>query len=340
MPLRLQRTIARRTEVRGIGFLTGADVRLGFCPAGEQHGIVFQRTDLAGRPTVAATIANAVPRSRRTAIVDGEACVEMTEHVMAALAGLRVDNCLVQLDAPEPPGCDGSSLAFAEALLAAGFVEQSAPRGAIALDGEMYVADQRTAGTSENSGETPAGFGSIVASPPERDGLVVSFRLDYGPRCPIPPQYFALDVTPESFLEEIAFARTFILESEAAGLKAQGYGTRVTPQDLLVFGEGGVIGNRLRVEDECVRHKILDCLGDFALIGCDLQGHVAASRSGHRLNRELVRRILARTCGNDAKSSNDEVRSNGGRRVSKFAYRRSFDIGISKTESAQTADRR
>lgn len=287
MPPRLQRTIARRAEVCGFGFFTGADVRLTFRPADADSGVVFERTDLPGSPQVAAIIQNAVPRSRRTAVADGDAVVELTEHVLAALAGLRVDNCLVQLNAPEPPGCDGSSLAFAEAILEAGVVEQSSPRASLAVPADVLVCDE-------------SGGASIAARPLERDALLIGFGLDYGPSSPIPPQVYSVEVTPETFLNELAFARTFVLESEVAALKAQGYGTRVTPRDLLVFGEKGVVDNELRTGEECVRHKILDCIGDFALIGCDLSGHVSASRSGHRLNRELVRRILEQTTGERA----------------------------------------
>ena len=120
---RLQRTIARETEVRGVGFIQGSDVALRFRPAAADTGVVFVRTDLPGRPAVRARIANVIPRQRRTTIQQGEAVVEMVEHVMAALAGLRVDNCRIEIDAPETPGCDGSSRAFCEAIAAAGTVE-------------------------------------------------------------------------------------------------------------------------------------------------------------------------------------------------------------------------
>jgi UDP-3-O-acyl-N-acetylglucosamine deacetylase len=100
-----------------------------------------------------------------------------------------------------------------------------------------------------------------------------------------------VEITPESFVRDICEARTFVLESEVAALKQQGYGPRVTERDLLVFGPEGVIGNELRWADECVRHKILDCVGDFALLGCDLVGHVSAWRSGHRLNQTLAAKI-------------------------------------------------
>ncbi|MFQ5734841.1 MAG: UDP-3-O-acyl-N-acetylglucosamine deacetylase [Planctomycetaceae bacterium] len=276
MPFRHQNTIARSTAVKGVGFLTGADVTLQFHPAGEDHGIVFRRADLPGAPCVPATIKYTVPRARRTSVAGGDAVVEMTEHVLAALYGLQVDNCLVELDAPEPPGCDGSSLWFAEALLESGIVEQSAPRRAFAVNAEAGVCSED--GNSEMS-----------VRPNGRPTLTIDYRLDYGPDSPIPPQTLRLDVAPRSFLKELAFSRTFILESEVEALQAQGYGTRITPKDLLVVGERGIIDNSLRVPNEYVRHKVLDCIGDCALLGCDLHGRFTAFRSGHRLNRAMVR---------------------------------------------------
>ena len=100
------------------------------------------------------------------------------------------------------------------------------------------------------------------------------------------------EFSPESFVTNLAFARTFILESEIAALQSQGYGSRVTSADLLIFGSAGVIGNQLRIADECVRHKILDCIGDFALLGCDIHGHFRAYRSGHNLNHDICRMVV------------------------------------------------
>ncbi len=111
---RSTRTIARETEVRGVGFIHGRDVALRFRPAEADTGVVFVRTDLPGRPAVRAHIRYVVPRQRRTTIQHGEATVEMVEHVLAALAGLQIDNCLIEIDAPETPGCDGSSQAFVD----------------------------------------------------------------------------------------------------------------------------------------------------------------------------------------------------------------------------------
>jgi UDP-3-O-acyl N-acetylglucosamine deacetylase len=277
MQQRSQRTIERATSVAGIGFLTGADITLRFLPASPGHGIAFQRTDRLFAPPIPALVSYAVPRARRTAIARCGVAVEMIEHVMAALAGLQIDNCLVELSGPEPPGCDGSSLLFAERLLDAGIVEQGVPRERLELCHTVCVTGE----TDEQS----------VRGGPAPDGrLHVSYMLDYGPNSPIGRQLCRIVVSPETFLSEIAFARTFLLEHEAQALRAQGYGKRTTARDLLIFGPEGPIDNSLRAPDECARHKILDCIGDLALAGCDLAGLVEAHRSGHLLNAEFVRR--------------------------------------------------
>lgn len=280
MQPRLQRTIARPGEFHGFGFLTGADVTLRFLPAEENTGLRFQRVDLPGTAPIPATLDFVVPRQRRTAISNGVASVELIEHVMAALAGLQIDNCLIQVNAPEAPGADGSSLGFVQTLLDAGICEQSAPRDVLVIHNSCV-----TRGEDDHS--------EISAGPVFRRNLVISYELDYGPRSPIRPQLLTFEMTPESFVTSLAFARTFILESEIAVLKSQGYGSRVTSADLLIFGEFGVIGNHLRAADECVRHKILDCIGDFALLGCDIHGHFRAYRSGHNLNHSICRLVAA-----------------------------------------------
>jgi len=282
MPGRLQRTINDSVKATGIGFLNGRDVAVRFVPAPADQGIVFRRIDCRGCPTIPARIEFTVPRERRTAIERDGIVVEMTEHVMAALAGLQIDNCIVEIDGPEPPGFDGSSLRFAEMLLAAGIVEQDAIRPMIVAGASATVS--RASDRSE-----------IVYRPVSRPTLAITYHLDYGPRSPIHAQELTVEIGPETFLRELAFARTFVLKEEADALRAAGYGARTTTRDLLVFGPQGPIDNELRTTDECVRHKILDCLGDIALLGCDVQGHFCAYRSGHHLNREIVRQLIAST---------------------------------------------
>lgn len=275
---RHQRTLQQPAEYHGFGFLTGADVTLRFLPAAENSGIRFQRVDLPGSEPIPACLETVVPRQRRTAISRNQVTVELIEHVMAALAGLQIDNCLVQLNAVEPPGADGSCLPFVQVLLEAGIREQSARRDVMVIHSES-----RTPVQTDQS--------EITVGPVFRRTLVVTYELDYGPRSPIKPQLLTFEFSPETFVASIAFARTFILETEVAALKAQGYGSKVTEKDLLIFGTNGVIGNHLRAQDECVRHKILDCIGDFALLGCDVHGHFRAYRSGHNLNHAICQQV-------------------------------------------------
>jgi UDP-3-O-acyl-N-acetylglucosamine deacetylase len=239
---------------------------------------------LPGTEPIPARLDFVVPRQRRTAISLGGATVELIEHAMAALAGLQIDNCLVEIDGPELPGGDGSSLHFIRSLLDAGIVDQSAPQPLLSIAQEAKVQGERD--DSE-----------IVATPIARHTMAITYELDYGPRSPIRPQQLTIEFSPELFVTNLAYARTFVLEAEAEALRRQGYGTKITEKDLLIFGPHGPIGNSLRAVDECVRHKILDCIGDFALLGCDLHGHFRAYRSGHALNHAICRQVAATAAG-------------------------------------------
>jgi len=279
---RNQRTIAKPATVRGIGYFSGQDVRVEFRPAEVDTGIVFVRDDLAGCPRIAAAVAHRKEVPRRTTLSAGGVAVEMVEHVMAALGGLQVDNCEVHVDAEEMPGCDGSSLSFVEALDTAGIVEQDAPRP------RKIIRELIRLGNDDCW---------IEARPCCSGKPILQYELDYGRDERIGHQTFEIPLSPESFRQGLAPSRTFVLEEEAAAFKAQGLGRRVTCKDLLVFGSQGPIDNRLRFPDECVRHKIVDMVGDLALAGRDLIGRISAYRSGHRLNVELVRAILAQEEG-------------------------------------------
>ena len=278
LPPRPQHTIAKTAEVTGFGYWSGQDVRVEFRPAHAGAGLVFVRRDIASLPRIPAVVANRIETPLRTTLVSNGVSVEMVEHVLAACAGLQVDNCEIWVDQPEMPGCDGSCQAFVDALSRAGVVAQDALR-------ERLVATEVTRVGDDESW--------VELLPRPRGGFGVKYRLDYGSDNAIGRQTYELAVTPESFCRELAPARTFMFESEAEWLRSRGLGTRVTVRDLLVFSDTGPIGNKLRFENECVRHKTLDLVGDFALAGCDIVGQVIAYRSGHRLNAELVRALLS-----------------------------------------------
>ena len=197
---------------------------------------------------------------------------------MAALAGLQIDNCEAWVNQPEMPGCDGSSLPFVEALSAAGVVEQDAPRRRKVIRRTIRVGDE----------------GSWIEARPCCSGkMVLRYELDYGSGSAIGRQSLEVSLSPRHFHINLAPSRTFMLQAEAEAIKALGLGQRATFKDLLVFGPRGPIDNELRYPDECVRHKMVDMVGDLAMAGCDLVGRFVAYRSGHRLNAELVKVIAA-----------------------------------------------
>lgn len=283
---RNQRTLAAAAVVEGVGYWSGADVRVEFRPAAADTGIVFVRRDLPGEPRIPATVDCRTEIPLRTVLRHGTASVEMIEHLMAALAGVQIDNCEVWVDRPEMPGCDGSALPFVAALEAAGTVVQAAPRAVRTISRILRL------GNAESW---------IEARPGRGTGAVLHYELDYGAGNAIGRQSLEIALKPQFFRSHLAPARTFLLESEARALQAQGLGQRATTKDLLVFGRHGPIENTLRFPDECVRHKLVDMVGDLALAGCDLAGRIVAYRSGHRLNAELVRRLLAEQAPQDVK---------------------------------------
>lgn len=276
-PARNQRTIVRPAVVEGFGYWRGRDIRVEFRPAPPDTGIVFVRSDLAGCPRIPAGVGSLAPSPRRTSLQRGEARVEMIEHLMAALAGLEIDNCEVWVDEAEMPGCDGSSLPFVEALDRAGVVEQPKEKPRLVVRQIVRLGSDRC---------------WLEVRPSNTGQTVLSYRLDYGDGGPIGRQAKTVALTPENFRCQLAPCRTFMLKQEAEWLLAQGYGHRASCRDLLVFDETGPVGNQLRFHDECVRHKLLDMVGDLALAGCQLIGHFIAYRSGHRMNTEMVRTLV------------------------------------------------
>jgi UDP-3-O-[3-hydroxymyristoyl] N-acetylglucosamine deacetylase/3-hydroxyacyl-[acyl-carrier-protein] dehydratase len=280
--VRRQRTIEREAELEGRGLFTGVPVRLGLRPAPPNTGLVFHRVDLGADARIPVTIQSVAKRFQRTALASGDVTVETAEHLLAALAGLHIDNLLVELDAPELPGCDGSAADYVRLLRQAGIVEQDADRPVLAINEPVTV--QAT--------------GSVIAAlPGPEDELTITYHLDYGDGAVIPPQLFHLRLNPDTFVEELAASRTFILAAEVEHLRQRGYGPEATYEDLLVFGAQGPINNTLRFPDEPARHKVLDLVGDLFLMNCDVRGRIVAMQSGHTLNHRLIRRLLQQAAG-------------------------------------------
>jgi UDP-3-O-acyl N-acetylglucosamine deacetylase len=275
-----QQTLARTAMISGRGLFHGVEARLRLLPAEPGSGIVFRRVDLVGKPEVKAHVDNVTSAPRRTVLAASNgAFVETTEHLMSALAGLQVDNCIIEINAPEVPAVDGSCLPFCEAILEAGLNIQSAPRDLLIIDESQGVNDR-------------AGEQWIEIIPSYDASTTIDYRLDYGPQTAIPSQSFSVSLTPEIFLKEIAPARTFVLKNEVEALQIMGFGRHLTAKDLVVFDtDGSVIDNKLRWADEPVRHKILDCIGDLALNGQMFVGRVVARRSGHKLNHVMAKTL-------------------------------------------------
>jgi UDP-3-O-[3-hydroxymyristoyl] N-acetylglucosamine deacetylase/3-hydroxyacyl-[acyl-carrier-protein] dehydratase len=276
-----QRTIQRSTTVEGLGLFMSERAVVRFKPAPPNHGIVFVRTDITdgGEPVrIPALVSNVTKRARRTALRKGAASVETTEHCMSAVAGLGIDNLIIEITGPELPGLDGSSQQYVNALNDAGIVEQDAPRRTLVITEPITVTD---------------GDMMLAALPPDKPRMQVIYDLDYGPKAAIPKQLYAFNSDNGDYVQNIAPARTFVLEAEAAALKQAGMGTHLTADDVLVIGPSGPLGrNGYRFDDEPVRHKILDVIGDLALVGCPIHGRIVAYKSGHSLNHQLARRLV------------------------------------------------
>lgn len=275
--VRQQTTIERPVTVTGRGYWSGEYVEVEFRPACENNGVTFVRTDVPGQPRVAANVLNRVKGPRRTTLVSGGTCVEMVEHVLAALAGLNIDNCEIRVNKPELPGCDGSSLEFLQALQSAGSAQQASPKTVWTIRDVIRVGDEHS---------------WIQCEPSPTGKFELSYKLNYW-QSSIGVQDYSTVVSPQTFESEIAPARTFVLQSEANLLRQQGLGLHVAYKDILVFDDTvGPIGNELRYTNECARHKVLDMIGDFALVGADIEGRFTAYRSGHRLNAQMANALI------------------------------------------------
>ena len=282
-----QKTIQRPVERSGVGVNLGREVTVVLRAAPPDTGIVFVRTDLPGSPSVPATPEHVAPdRLRRTVLRRGDAEIQMVEHLLAAAAGLGIDNLFVDVSGPELPVGDGSARHFAEMLGEAGATEQDQPRRCLALRKPITIAE----------GD------ATLAALPSADGLTIAYTLDYG-QPGLPTQHVEVAITPETFAAELAPARTFVLESEAQALLAAGYGRAASHENTLVIaGDGSVVGNTLRFDDELARHKVLDLLGDLRLAGPALLARVVGVKSGHAQNIRLVRRVARDAAPPDAVS--------------------------------------
>lgn len=272
-----QHTLAGPTTVSGRGLFRGEPVECTMLPAPIDHGIIFERIDVDPPVQIQATISNVTPRARRTTLKVGDTTVETVEHCLAALAGLGVDNAIIRLSGPELPCGDGSAMPFVEAIQKAGLARQDATRRYCTITEPITVEE---------------GDAMIVALPGQSRDLQVLYDLDYRQDDRIPRQLHAFRLPSDDFVSELAPARTFSLVHEAEALWERGMCKHLTPRDVLVIGDEGPIDNSYRFENEPVRHKVLDVVGDLSLLGRPIHGRIVAYRSGHSLNHQMVYRLL------------------------------------------------
>ncbi|MCX5708557.1 MAG: bifunctional UDP-3-O-[3-hydroxymyristoyl] N-acetylglucosamine deacetylase/3-hydroxyacyl-ACP dehydratase [Candidatus Omnitrophica bacterium] len=271
-----QKTIAKEVSLKGVGLHSGKKVNLVFKPGEPDSGIRFVRVDLPGKPEIKVDVDYLLPKSgslRQSHLHREGVQINTIEHLLAALNGAAIDNLVIEIDSVEVPGLDGSSKEFLELLEKSGIVESDTPRKYICLKETVSVDDDGAA---------------IIAFPAEE--LKISYTLDYNNPF-INKSFLQLAITPATFKNELSAARTFCLEEEVDELHRKGLGQGGNYQNALVVGKNGVIDNKLRFEDEFVRHKILDLLGDLYIMGQPLKAHIVALKSGHSLNMKLVKKI-------------------------------------------------
>jgi UDP-3-O-[3-hydroxymyristoyl] N-acetylglucosamine deacetylase/3-hydroxyacyl-[acyl-carrier-protein] dehydratase len=272
----MQRTIQKPAVVEGPGLFSGVPCRLRFCPAPEDTGVVFVRTDTITPVEIPAEIEFLSQRPHRTtSLARDNVSVETVEHVLAAVTGLEIDNLRIELTAGEIPSTDGSSLPFVRALQDAEIEEQDLEKDVFTIEEPIVVSD---------------GEMMLSALPGPSDCLEILYDLEYEMPS-IGRQVMSFRLGKDDFSEQLAPARTFLLAEEAKLFQSQGLGKHLSTRDVLVMQDDGPIDNELRFDDECVRHKIVDLLGDLTLIGRPVRGRIVAARSGHAMNHELVRKL-------------------------------------------------
>jgi len=276
-----QRTIASPVEISGVGLQTGAKVTLTLKGSPANSGINFIRVDLPDKPVLSVRsldLSESAMKERRTVLGKGAMAVETTEHFLAALSGLGIDNIIAQINGTELPGMDGSARDFVELLKKARVVEQAIPRKVMEITRLLRCGDER----------------AFLEVTPGED-LEISYTLAYD-KPGLKGQSLDIVLNEASFEREIAPARTFCLEEEALELLKRGLGKGANYANTLVIGKDGEpLQNKFRFPDEPVRHKILDLVGDLYLLGMPIKGRIVAMKSGHKLNMDLVKKLKALT---------------------------------------------
>jgi UDP-3-O-[3-hydroxymyristoyl] N-acetylglucosamine deacetylase/3-hydroxyacyl-[acyl-carrier-protein] dehydratase len=273
----LQKTVKRSASFEGIGLHTGNKTKLTFKPAKANEGYIFVRTDLPGCPRIRARVENVNLEDvvLQTALGEGEVQIQTVEHVLAALVGLGIDNVIIEVSSNEPPVGDGSARPYVDTLLEAGIETLDEPRNYLEITEPIWMLEDGI---------------ELAALPCPR--LEVTFKIDY-PHPSVGIRSASFWITPEIFEKKICSSRTFCFLDDVEKIKQAGLIQGGSLENAIVIGEEGILNpDGLRYDDEICRHKILDVLGDFALLGRPLKAHVIAVRSGHVYNVRFVRKIL------------------------------------------------
>lgn len=274
--LKQQRTLKKSVTCSGIGLHSGQPVNLSVNPAPIDSGILFRRIDLSDQKTVRALYPNLISTHYATSLGNGKVIVKTVEHLLACLMGLGIDNALIELDSEEVPVFDGSAYEYVKLMQKAGIQIQQGIRKFIRICRpiELYEEDMAI---------------SIVPYP----RLRITYTIDF-PHPLLRRQTKTIDLSQENFITEVAPARTFCLYEEVEHLKQLGLAKGGSLENAIVIGQNGIYNGSLRFQDECVRHKILDLLGDLALLGTQILGHITVYKGGHFLHSKLVKKILQR----------------------------------------------
>ncbi len=260
-------------ECRGVGLHSGAPVTLRILPAPAGCGIVFRRTDLEGFQ-VEATGRNVARVSYATSLMKKGVLISTTEHLLSAFMGIGIDNAIVELDNLELPILDGSARPFVEMVLKAGIRKQRRPRTYLRIRRELELRE---------------GNKFIAVYP--ADTYAVSYTINF-PHPLIGRETFLVELSDGNYLRDIAPARTFGFLHEAEAMRQQGLIRGASPENVIVLTRDGLMNPPLRFRDEFVRHKVLDLIGDLALLGKQIRGNVVADRAGHAMHTALVSRLL------------------------------------------------
>jgi UDP-3-O-[3-hydroxymyristoyl] N-acetylglucosamine deacetylase len=268
-----RRTLRREVGCTGIGLHSGKPVRLSLRPAPAEHGIRFLRTDVGVE--IPATLDHLASQDHATTLSRDGVSIGTVEHLLSALLGLGVDDALVEVDGPEIPVLDGSAAPFVILLHEAGLKPLAVAR--------QYLKVLKTVEVAR---------GGKLARLSPADHFEVSYTIGFDHHL-LRHQFLSLRISPRTYSEGIAPARTFGFMRDVETMRRSGLALGGSLENAVVIGETGVLNNKLRFEDEFVRHKILDAIGDLALLGCPLVGHLEARKAGHALHAAVARKLLA-----------------------------------------------